>query len=191
MPTGPDRRDREASTLCPDARPRRGTCPDGSQIGDVTVGAGAGRNPFFITDGRAYLTGPYKGAPFGLSIVVPAVAGPFDLGNVVVRSAIFVDQHDRARCRVVSDPLPTILQGIPLDVRDVRVTSISRGFIVNPTSCAEKTVSAHARVDAGAMRAASRPLPGRRLRAASRFKPRDDADRRRPRPHRAAGARRR
>ena len=79
-----------------------------------------GPNPFYITNGRAYITGPYKGAPYGLSIVVPAVAGPFDLGNVVVRAAIFVDRHTAA-LRVVSDPLPTILQGIPLDVRDVRV----------------------------------------------------------------------
>jgi len=126
--------------LCSDTDAAQGTCPDGTKIGDVTAGAGAGTNPFFITNGRAYLTGPYKGAPFGVAIVVPAVAGPFNLGNVVVRSALFVDKHD-ASVRVVVDPLPTILQGIPLQVRDVRVNVDKPGFFLNPTSCAVKTVS--------------------------------------------------
>ena len=128
-----------STVLCSDADAANGSCPDGTKIGDVTVGAGAGTNPFYITNGRAYITGPYKGAPFGLSIVVPAVAGPFNLGNVVVRSALFVDKHD-ASLRVVSDPFPTILQGIPLDVRDVRVSVDKPDFIVNPTSCAKKTI---------------------------------------------------
>jgi len=135
--------------LCTDAQARTGACPAGSKIGDVTVGAGAGSNPFFITNGRAYLTGPYKGAPFGVSIVVPAVAGPFDLGNVTVRSALFVDKHD-ATVRIVSDPLPTILQGIPLDVRDVRVNVNKPGFFLNPTSCAEKTITGTLTSTAGA-----------------------------------------
>jgi uncharacterized repeat protein (TIGR01451 family) len=129
------------TVLCPDAAANAGTCTDGSKIGSVTTGAGAGSNPFYITDGRAYITGPYKGAPFGLSIVVPAVAGPFDLGDVVVRAAIFVDRHTAA-LRVVSDPLPTILQGIPLDVRDVRVIVDRPHFFLNPTSCAPKRIAA-------------------------------------------------
>ncbi len=129
-----------SAVLCSDADAAAGTCPDGTKIGDVTVGAGAGPNPFYITSGRAYLTGPYKGAPFGVSIVVPAVAGPFDLGNVVVRSALFVDKHTAA-VRVVSDPLPTILQGIPLQVRDIRVDVNRPGFFLNPTSCAVKLVT--------------------------------------------------
>ncbi len=127
--------------LCSDAAASAGTCSAGSKIGDVTVGAGAGTNPFYITNGRAYLTGPYKGAPYGLSIVVPAVAGPFDLGNVVVRSAIFVDKHT-ADLRVVSDPLPQILQGIPLNTRDVRVNINRPDFFLNATSCAVKTIGA-------------------------------------------------
>jgi len=125
--------------LCGEAQASDGTCVEGARIGSVTVGAGAGTDPLYITSGRAYLTGPYKGAPFGLSIVVPAKAGPFDLGNVVVRSALFVDRHD-ASVSVVSDPLPTILEGIPLDVRDVRVSIDRQHFFVNPTSCAEKTI---------------------------------------------------
>jgi len=125
---------------CSDAQVGTDSCPTGSKIGDVTVGAGAGSNPFFITNGRAYLTGPYKGAPFGVAIVVPAVAGPFDLGKVTVRSALFVDKHD-ATVNIVSDSFPTILQGIPLDVRDVRVNVNKPDFFLNPTSCAEKTIT--------------------------------------------------
>jgi hypothetical protein len=126
--------------LCSNAQAAAGTCGESSKVGDVSVGAGAGSNPFYITAGRAYLTGPYKGAPYGMSIVVPAKAGPFDLGNVVVRSALFVDKHT-ANVRVVSDPLPTILQGIPLQVRDVRVDVNKPGFILNPTSCADKKIT--------------------------------------------------
>jgi hypothetical protein len=129
------------AVLCPDGAANAGTCEDVSKIGSVTVGAGAGPSPFYITSGRAYITGPYKGAPYGLSIVVPAVAGPFDLGNVVVRAAVQVDRHT-AQLHVVSDPLPTILQGIPLDVRDVRVAVDKPDFIVNPTSCVAKHVAA-------------------------------------------------
>ncbi len=129
------------TTLCSDAAAKAGSCGDASKIGSVSVGAGAGPNPFYITNGRAYITGPYKGGPYGLSIVVPAVAGPFDLGNVVVRAAIRVNRNSAA-LTIDSDPLPTILQGIPLDVRDVRVLIDRRHFIVNPTSCAEKHVLA-------------------------------------------------
>ena len=128
-----------ATTLCEAAAAKAGTCGEASRVGSVTVGAGAGLTPFFITNGRVYITGPYKGGPFGLSIVVPAKAGPFDLGNVVVRSAILVDRHTAA-LKVVTDPFPTILQGIRLDVRDVRVKIDKRGFIRNPTSCASKQV---------------------------------------------------
>jgi hypothetical protein len=127
--------------LCGDADAAHGTCSERSRIGDVTVAAGAGPNPFVIRTGRAYFTGPYRGGPFGLSIVVPAVAGPFDLGNVVVRAAIYLDRRT-ATLRVTSDTLPRILQGIPLDVRIVHVTVNKPNFIVNPTSCAEKRVAA-------------------------------------------------
>ncbi len=126
--------------LCGESAAQAGTCGDASKIGSVVVGAGAGTAPFYVKTGRAYLTGPYKGAPYGISIVVPAIAGPFNLGNVVVRSAIFVDKHT-AELRVISDPLPSVLQGIPLDVRDVRVAVDRRDFTVNPTNCARKTIS--------------------------------------------------
>ncbi len=145
------------AVLCSDVDAARGTCPDGTKIGDVTVGAGAGPNPFYITNGRAYITGPYKGAPFGLSIVVPAVAGPFDLGTVVVRASVSIDKHD-ASVRVVSDPLPTILQGIPLEVRDVRVSADRPDFFLNPTSCAKKTIGGAIRSTVGTVANVSSPF---------------------------------
>jgi hypothetical protein len=125
--------------LCGAGDAAAGTCPSDSLIGSVIAGAGAGPLPFYIGGGRVYVTGPYRGAPLGLSIAVPAVAGPFDLGVVVVRAAVFVDRTTAA-LRVVTDPLPTILQGIPLQLRDVRVAVDRPGFMVNPTSCAEKHV---------------------------------------------------
>ena len=125
--------------LCSGADAAAGSCRDGSLIGSVVAGAGAGPLPFYLSGGRVYVTGPYRGAPFGLSVVVPAVAGPFDLGRVVVRAAVFVDRHTAA-LRVVADPLPRVLEGIPLQLRDVRVAVDRPGFMVNPTGCGRKRV---------------------------------------------------
>ncbi len=125
---------------CPEPQASQGTCGQGSLIGHTTVATGTGPDPFWVQGGQVFLTGPYKGAPFGLSIVVPAVAGPFNLGNVVVRAAISIDPHT-AQITVTSDALPTILQGIPLDIRTVNV-SIDRGnFMFNPTSCEPLSVN--------------------------------------------------
>jgi hypothetical protein len=110
------------------------SCPPASQVGTVTVGAGPGADPFYTRTGHAYWAGPYKGAPVSLAVVVPAVAGPFDLGNVVVRNGFQVDP-ETARITSVSDPFPTILDGIPLDVRDVRVDLDRPEYTLNPTSC--------------------------------------------------------
>jgi hypothetical protein len=111
------------------------SCPAASQIGTVTAGAGAGPNPFYVDSGRLYLAGPYKGAPLSVAAVVPALAGPFDLGNVVVRAALEVDPST-AQVTVLSDPIPTLLDGIPLDLRDLRVALSRPEFTLNPTSCA-------------------------------------------------------
>jgi hypothetical protein len=123
---------------CPEPQAGQGTCGAGSLIGHTTATAGAGPDPVSV-GGQVFLTGPYKGAPFGLSIVVPAVAGPFNLGTVVIRAAIDVDPHT-ARIAVTSDPLPTILQGIPLSIKKVNVTIDRSGFIFNPTNCEPLTV---------------------------------------------------
>ncbi len=127
-------------SLCPEPAAAQGTCAPGSLIGHTNVAAGAGTNPFWL-GGQVFLTGPYKGAPFGLSIVVPALAGPYNLGTVVVRAAINVDPHTAA-ATVTSDPLPTILQGVPLQLQTVNVTLDRAGFMFNPTSCLPMAVNA-------------------------------------------------
>ena len=115
------------------------SCPASSAIGTVTVGAGAGPSPFYVT-GSAYLAGPYKGAPFSAVFITPAIAGPFDLGVVVVRAGLYIDPNN-ARVTTKSDPLPSILQGIPLDVRSITVTVDRPQFILNPTSCSPLAVT--------------------------------------------------
>jgi hypothetical protein len=118
------------------------SCPSSSEIGTVTVGAGAGPAPFYVNS-KAYLAGPYKGAPISMAIVSPAVAGPFDLGTVVVRTALFVDP-ETARIHAVSDPIPTILEGIPLDVRSIALRLDRDRFTLNPTSCNPFSLSGQA-----------------------------------------------
>ena len=109
------------------------SCPPGSEVGSVTVGAGAGSTPYYAS-GHAYLAGPYKGAPLSLAIVTPAVAGPFDLGTVVVRTALQVDPRT-AQITAISDEIPHILQGIPLDARSIALQVDRPDFTLNPTNC--------------------------------------------------------
>jgi hypothetical protein len=116
------------------------SCPSASQLGTVSSASGPGPNPF-VSGGKAYLTGPYKGAPYGIAVIVPAVAGPFDLGTVVIRQALFIDPND-AHVTDVSDPLPRILKGIPLRIKRVSVTLDRPEFTFNPTSCEVKTIAA-------------------------------------------------
>jgi hypothetical protein len=108
-------------------------CPVASQIGTVVTGAGASSHPLYVS-GKVYLAGPYKGAPLSLVAVVPAVSGPYDLGNVAVRAAIQVNPTT-AQVTTVSDPLPQILEGIPLRTRSVIVNLDRPDFTFNPTNC--------------------------------------------------------
>jgi hypothetical protein len=114
------------------------SCPASSEVGTVTAGAGSGA-PVYVS-GRAYLAGPYKGAPLSLVIITPALTGPFDLGTVVVRSALYVNETT-AQATVKSDPLPQSLQGIPLDIRSIAVKVDRPEFSLNPTSCEAMAVS--------------------------------------------------
>jgi len=138
----------QAATNSGKAQLANPSCPAGSQVGTVTTGAGVGPDPFFLS-GKAYLTGPYKGAPYGLAVVVPAVAGPFDLGTVVVRQALYIDPTT-AQVTDVSDPFPTILDGIPLDIRRIDVDLNRPDFTVNPTSCDPMSVTGTATSTQGA-----------------------------------------
>jgi hypothetical protein len=132
--------------LCPEQSTGSGSCPSASQVGTATVGAGAGNNPIYVPQpGKpataVYLAGPYRGAPYSLIAKVPAQAGPFDLGTVTVRNAVSVDPVT-AQVTVKSDPLPQIVNGIPVAYRDVRVDVNRSGFTLNPTSCDPKQVLA-------------------------------------------------
>jgi hypothetical protein len=126
--------------LCDEPQAREGTCSAESKIGTTTVAAGAGSHPFWLT-GQVYLTHSYKGAPFGLSIVVPEKAGPFNLGNEVVRAVINIDPHTSALA-VTSDPLPQSKDGVPFRLKTVNVTVDRPGFMFNPTNCKQQQITA-------------------------------------------------
>lgn len=133
---------------CEGAAAETGECPADSRIGKIVAADGAGPNPLWVPqpgkDPTAiYLSGPYKGAPLSIVAVVPAQAGPFDLGNQVVRSAIYVDS-ETAQATAVADPLPQIIEGIPVTYKTVNAQLDRPGFSLNPTSCAAgKRVEAH------------------------------------------------
>ncbi len=122
-----------AATQCGEAEANAGACPASSQIGTVAAAAGSGEP--YVFHGNVYLTGPYQGAPFGLSIVVPVVAGPFNFGNEVTRAKIQIKQ-DTAQV-VVSANLPTInaKAHVPIRLRSLAVTINRQGFERNPTNC--------------------------------------------------------
>lgn len=109
------------------------SCPAQSLVGHATVEAGTGPAPLRI-EGKVFLSGPYHGAPLSLAVVTPATAGPFDLGTVVVRVALFVDP-ETAQIRALSDPIPDVYGGTQLSVRKVDVAIDRPGFTLNPTSC--------------------------------------------------------
>jgi hypothetical protein len=132
------------------------SCPAASEVGTVSVTAGAGPAPLSV-GGKAYLAGPYKGAPLSLAIVTPAVAGPFDLGTVVVRVALDVDPAT-AQIRAVSDPIPAILQGIPLDLRTISLSVARPQFTLNPTSCNPMAITGSALSVFGQAAALSNPF---------------------------------
>jgi hypothetical protein len=121
-------------TLCTEAQVQANACTASSQIGTATAEVGAGSEPYPFT-GPVFLTGPYGGAPYGLYIPVPAVAGPFNLGIVPTRVAIGVDPHS-ARV-IASGSFPTIVGGVPLRLKNLSVAVNRANFLLNPTNCGE------------------------------------------------------
>jgi hypothetical protein len=130
--------------LCPDAAASAGSCPADSAIGHVVAASGPGPEPLWVPqpgkgEPRIYLTGPYQGSPFSVVTEVPAQAGPFDLGTVVVRSGLGLDP-DTNRGVVKADPLPQFFEGVGLTYRRLHVIVDRPEFSLNPTDCREMTV---------------------------------------------------
>ncbi len=154
--------------LCGEAEGNAGTCGPESEIGETTVSVGVGGKPFSVKGGKVFITGPYEGAPFGLSIVNPAKAGPYDLEKetpcdcVVVRAKIEIDPITAA-LTVTTDnsgpfKIPTILKGIPLEIQHVNVTINKPGFTFNPTNCNPLAITGTLYSAEGATSAVSVPL---------------------------------
>jgi hypothetical protein len=159
-------------TPCPIAQADAAQCGPGSLVGHSTGVSGLGTEPFTL-GGSVYLTGPYNGAPFGLSDATPAVAGPFNLGMVIVNSMIQVDPSTaavtvtavetrvldpRGATTVASSPLPTILDGVPVQLKQINVTTDRPNFQFNPTNCSPLSVGATLTGSQGASDQVSYPL---------------------------------
>jgi hypothetical protein len=148
--------------LCAEPQADLGTCGPASLIGHTTVSVGVGGDPYTVTGGEVFITGPYEGAPYGLSIVNPAKAGPYDLGRVIVRAKIEVDPITAA-LTVSTDTsgpfkIPTILDGIPLQIQHVNVSIDRPGFTFNPTNCSPLKVGGSLQSSEGSTAAVSVPF---------------------------------
>ncbi|HTA15439.1 MAG TPA: hypothetical protein VK781_11345, partial [Solirubrobacteraceae bacterium] len=148
--------------LCPQARANAGSCGPESLIGHTTVSVGVGGDPYSVTGGEVFITEGYEGAPYGLSIVNSAKAGPFDLGKVIVRAKIEVNP-DTAALTITTDPsgpfaIPHILDGIPLQIQHVNVNIDRPGFTFNPTNCSPLAITGRSTSDQGTSSALSVPF---------------------------------
>jgi hypothetical protein len=148
--------------LCDEADANAGTCGPETEIGETTVSVGLGGDPYSVKGGKVYITGPYKGAPFGLSIVNPAKAGPFDLGEVVVRAKIEVDPITSVLTITTDNSgqyaIPHIIDGIPLNIQHINVTINRPNFTFNPTNCEPLKITGSLSSDEGSSAALSLPF---------------------------------
>ncbi len=170
--------------LCPEPQANEGLCGENSKVGEATIGVGIGNDPFTVTGGKFYLTGPYNGhgsctvgeagcAPFGLTFEVPAKAGPFDLANtannhpacdcVVVRGKIELDPQTAA-ITITSNPpgspdsIPTSIEGIPLEIQHVNATTTRGNFQFNPTNCSKMALTGTVQLNEGGSSTISTPF---------------------------------
>jgi hypothetical protein len=124
-----------AAAAAGSAEKAKSSCPSASQVGVATIAAGSGTTPLQI-GGKAFLAGPYKGAPLSLVVITPAVAGPFDLGTVVVRVALALDP-ETAQIHAISDAIPDVFGGAKLDIRSINVNVNQKEFTLNGTNCSK------------------------------------------------------
>lgn len=146
--------------LCGEAQANAGTCGPESMIGESTTAVGVGSDPYTVTGGKVYLTEKYDGAPFGLSIVTPAQAGPFVLQEgrpVIVRAKVEINPRTSV-LTVSSGPIPTIIEGIPLQIQHVNVTITRGGFTFNPANCEKTGITGSAIGAEGASASATVPF---------------------------------
>ena len=115
------------------------SCPAASSVGTTITEAGSGNDPLRL-GGRVYLAGPYKGAPISMAVITPALSGPFDLGNVVIRVALPVDRES-AQISAVSDPIPDVFGGVKLNLRAIELNLDRNQFMLNPTRCAAEAIT--------------------------------------------------
>lgn len=159
--------------LCGEADADAGTCPEASKIGTTRVASGAGSSPFEI-EGNMYLTSPHDGAPFGLSIVTDAVAGPFNLGKVIVRARINVDPHDSSLTVTTDEAgpyaVPQIIFGVPLRLQRITANVTRPGFMFNPTNCKAQEITAKISGNQQAVASVSSPFAAGGCRSLA-FKP--------------------
>jgi hypothetical protein len=154
---------------CPERAIVAAGCPAASRIGSTMIEAGAGPAPLAV-GGDVYLTGPSGGAPFGLAILVPISAGPFQLGTAVIRAALSINPES-GQLTIATEPLPSVVGGIPLRIRTIGIDLDRPGFIRNPTSCVAGSVRAEVTSAEGATATPSAPFQVRgcgRLRFAPR-----------------------
>jgi hypothetical protein len=147
--------------LCGELEADNGHCPESSKIGTTRVATGAGSHPFEI-EGNVYLTGPYEGAPFGLSVVVNVVAGPFNLGLKVVRARIAVDP-ETSELTITTDEtgpyaVPQIVFGVPVRLQRITVDVDRPNFMFNPTNCATQRIGANISGSQNAVASVSSPF---------------------------------
>lgn len=134
--------------LCSAAAAAAAACPEDSRVGSVI--ARVGSEPSIATlRGSLYFTGPYRGAPFGMLLKLPAVLGPFDLGSISSRGAAELDPVT-GRFTMSMDRLPGSLEGVPVRFQSMEMKMDRPGFIRNPTSCAPSSTEGLLEAEGGA-----------------------------------------
>jgi hypothetical protein len=135
--------------LCTDAQVAAKACPAASRIGSAFVDVGSGPETAELT-GQAFLTGPYRGGPYGFALFFDAAIGPFHLGSLGVRAAMKLDPAT-GQVSVETDSIPQTFEGIPVRFQKLGLEIDRPGFMKMPTSCTPKRVVATVTSASGAV----------------------------------------